>query len=300
MYETGIRKTLTHWPSPQDYNEAIQNPEIAFSDFVLKSATAELDQLGLPKPVSGGFASVYKLTGGKESWAVRCFLRHVDDLEFRYNKISQYLQASAPAHTTSFQYQPEGMKINSCWYPILKMSWVEGKTLESYIEDNLDNPSRLKELPGEFLDLCQRLCKAGIAHGDLQHGNILVTQEGLVLVDYDGMFVPSLSGHRANELGHRNYQHPRRREHHFGSYLDNFSQWVIYTSLESVARDPRLFKTLGGGEDCLLFRQNDFLAPQNSAAFVTMEKHSDARIVRLARFSARADLSQCRPSSAAD
>lgn len=284
MYETKIRKTLTHWPSPQDYNEALQNPQVVFKDPGLKSALAELDQLGLPKPVSGGFASVYKLVRGEESWAVRCFLRNVDDLELRYDKISQFLKKCALSNTISFQYLSEGIKINGSCYPILKMSWVEGTTLEAYIEANLDNPVRLKALPQQFLDLCRNLCKAGIAHGDLQHGNILVTREGLVLVDYDGMFVPSLDGLRSNELGHRNYQHPRRREHHFGNYVDNFSQWVIYTSLVSVARDPRLFKALGGGADCLLFRQNDFDAPQESAAFATLENHSDARIVRLARF----------------
>lgn len=284
MHKTGSHKTLSHWPSPQDYNEAVQNPEIAFNDFVLKFAAPELDRFALPKPVSGGFASVYKLTRGTESWAVRCFLCDVSDLELRYNKISQYLQGCAIKRTTSFQYLPDGIKMNDSWYPVLKMSWIEGQTLDSYIQDNLENSSALRVLCKDFLNLCKDLRQSGIAHGDLQHGNILVTGEGLMLVDYDGMFVPSLNGLRASELGHRNYQHPRRREHHFGNYLDNFSQWVIYTSLASVARDPNLFKELGGGEDCLLFRQGDFAAPQESRSFATLENHPDSSIVKVARF----------------
>ncbi|QLQ08322.1 MAG: hypothetical protein HZY76_21580 [Anaerolineae bacterium] len=48
----------------------------------------------------------------------------------------------------------------------------------------------------------------GIAHGDLQHGNVLVAADELRLIDYDGMYVPPLSGRESHEIGHRNYQHP--------------------------------------------------------------------------------------------
>ena len=58
--------------------------------------------------------------------------------------------------------------------------------------------------------------RAGIAHGDLQHGNIFVVDDELKLIDYDGMFVPRLAGCRSNELGIEHYQHPQRKEHHFG------------------------------------------------------------------------------------
>src|SRR5207248_10425515 len=51
---------------------------------------------------------------------------------------------------------------------------------------------------------------AKVAHGDLQHGNILVRGGSIQLVDYDGMWVPALSGRDATEIGHRAYQHPER------------------------------------------------------------------------------------------
>ncbi len=107
--------------------------------------------------------------------------------------------------------------------------------------------------------MCSDLRTAGIAHGDLQHGNILVLPDGqLRLVDYDGMFVPAMKGWRSNELGHRNYQHPARTAEHFGPELDNFAAWVIYSSLCAVVLESSIYKQLGGGDDCLLLRRGDF------------------------------------------
>jgi hypothetical protein len=108
----------------------------------------------------------------------------------------------------------------------------------------------------------------GFAHGDLQHGNLLVTSKGLRLIDYDGMYVPALAGHRAVELGHRNYQHPQRkaRPDFFGPSLDNFSVWVIYLSLLAVAVEPAVWSSVGGGDECLLLREEDLRNPGESNA----------------------------------
>ena len=86
----------------------------------------------------------------------------------------------------------------------------------------------------------------------LQHGNIMVNDGELYLVDYDGMFVPSMAGSSSNELGHRNYQHPRRSAETFGPHLDNFSAWVIYISLQAMVKDEWIYERLGSGDDCLL------------------------------------------------
>lgn len=45
--------------------------------------------------------------------------------------------------------------------------------------------------------MCKKLHEKSIAHGDLQHGNILVDSNGnIYLIDYDSMFVPSLEKER--------------------------------------------------------------------------------------------------------
>lgn len=284
MHEVRTTGKVSHWPSPQDYNEAIQNPSTCFQNGLLQSAQPELDCFGLPKPISGGFASVYKMNHGENARAVRCFLLRVEEQERRYGQVSNYLRAHASEYTLPFKYLSHGIKVNSKWFPILNMEWSQGQTLDQFIESNISNPATLAALPEQFLRLQQQLQDAEMAHGDLQHGNILVTKRGMILVDYDGMFVPTMRGQSSLECGHRNYQHPARCIHHFGSYLDNFSAWVIYASLEAIARDPFLYKKLNGGADCLLLRESDYLNPSESETFSTLEDHNDPRIVNLARF----------------
>lgn len=115
------------------------------------------------------------------------------------------------------------------------MDWVDGDTLETFIAANLDKPSIMSWLVEQFKLLCERLRKAQIAHGDLQHGNLIVNKRGLRVIDYDGAYVPALNGMPSGELGHHNYQHPKRTSSDFGPYLDNFSAWVIHVSLQATA-----------------------------------------------------------------
>jgi len=126
-------------------------------------------------------------------------------------------------------------------------------------------------LAREFVSVVGNLSQTGLAHGDLQHGNLLVTQSGgLKLVDYDGMFVPSLAEAGATESGHRNYQSPLR-QHDWGPDLDNFSAWIIYVSLIALAFDPFLWDSIpGAGDEALLFHKEDFVSPQSSQALAAL------------------------------
>ena len=75
---------------------------------------------------------------------------------------------------------------------------MEGKPLNEFIEEHLeDRPFR------QFLQLWPQLAgelqTAGIANADLQHGNVLLVPRddgrySLKLVDYDGMYLPTLAG----------------------------------------------------------------------------------------------------------
>ncbi|HEY9717296.1 MAG TPA: hypothetical protein V6C69_07505, partial [Trichormus sp.] len=67
------------WPSPQNYSEAVQTPQSSFSDPELQNGSAEVNPLGLPKSISGNFASVYCFDCGSRKVAVRCFLQKVED-----------------------------------------------------------------------------------------------------------------------------------------------------------------------------------------------------------------------------
>jgi hypothetical protein len=261
------------WPSPQDFCEAIQNPHISFPDKDLNQSLPALSSLGLPSVSTGAFASVFKLSKGDEQWAVRCFNSRPTDQHERYQAISRFVLTDDLSYTVDFNYLTAGIKCNGVCFPVLKMNWVNGTPLDAYVRDNIGASDKLHRLRSEFQTMMRELRKNGIAHGDLQHGNILVDQDSLYLVDYDGMYVPELQGRQSNELGHRNYQHPRREAKHFGPYLDNFAAWLIDTSLLCLIEDPSLWKQFVGGDECLLFRHEDLVSPADSKLFQFLRTH---------------------------
>src|SRR5882724_3699793 len=155
------------WPMESDYFEAVQNPRTNFGDAELTTGTVTTNALGMPRPITGAFASVYQLRcPGKRVWAVRCFLREVADQQSRYAAISAHLQAAHLPWTVGFEYVTRGIRVNGRWYPILKMEWMDGQPLNTYVEQNLSNPSALQALVKNWCDVMAGLGKAGIAHGD--------------------------------------------------------------------------------------------------------------------------------------
>jgi hypothetical protein len=255
------------WPTPQDYNEALQNPHLNLTDSELRAGSPELTPLGLPRAISGGFASVYRLHSGGRDWAVRCFLREVPDQQERYAAIGRHLAAAKLSSTVGFAFLPDGISVAGQSYPILKMEWVGGEPLERWIERHLGDPAALGRLAERWVALIGSLRAARVAHGDLQHGNILIVNDAPRLIDYDGMYVPALAGRPGNEVGHRNYQHPRRGPGDFGPGIDTFAAWSIAVSLRALALQPALWSQLGAGDEALLLRREDYEQPASSAAF---------------------------------
>ncbi len=266
------------WPTPQEYNEAIQTPLACFSDDALKFGSVSLNALGLPRASTGAFASVYKVTGHGSNWAVRCFLNHRHEQKERYTKISDFVVVDDLECTVPFHYLDRGIKVKGTWYPILKMDWVEGDTLDIYIRDNFKNSQLMRSLRDQFRKLAAELERAGIAHGDLQHGNIIVTKQGLRLVDYDALYVPALLGMKSLELGHPNYQHPDRNEFDYDTTVDNFSCWLIDTALLAIILNPELYNEFHGDDDCILFKRSDLKCPERSELFATLLNHEDEEL----------------------
>lgn len=239
---------------------------------------AETDSFGLPRPITGMFASVYKMHCHDGDWALRCFLHFVPDQAERYAAIAEHLTKHQLSSTLQFDFQERGFRVNGHWFPVLKMQWCDGETLDRFLASRLYDREALEKFLAEWKTVLAAFESAGIAHGDLQHGNVLICAGRIKVVDYDGMYVPSLAGKISNELGHRDYQHPGRTQKHFGPELDNFSAWVIYLSVEILTLDPGVWDQLRGGDDCLIFRQRDFVEPFRSPAFRLLEKHSNPDI----------------------
>lgn len=272
-------------PSAQDYNEAIQAPHLCFIDPALKSGRVRTNSMGLPVAVSGGFASVYQLTlSNGETWAIRCFIREIQDQQRRYGAIGRALESLKLPYTVPFQYQQNGIRVGGATCPIVKMQWLRGEQLGEYVQNHLNEPARLTNLARKWVAMVETLGRHKIAHCDLQHGNVLVVNDELQLIDYDGMFVPDLRGMRSNEVGHPNYQHPKRNETDFDSYTDNFSAWVVYASLRILAVDPSMFGLVRslGRDECLLFNREDFMNSVASPFFSSVRYSSNPTVTKLA------------------
>ncbi|WP_149825093.1 protein kinase domain-containing protein [Streptomyces tailanensis] len=269
------------FPTGANYAEALQHPEVCFRDPGLKHGTVQQTPVLGPKAISGNFASVFSVTAPDgQRYALKCFTRDSTSLTRRYTAISSALGALSHAWSVGFEFLDEGVLVAGEWYPVVKMAWVQGTDLLNWLDRNRTDTAAVQALADRFLALVADLDKAGIAHGDLQHGNILVASDGtLRLVDYDGMYVPALKGEKATENGHRNYQSPSRTAADFGPAMDRFSAWVIQLSLLAVAADPGLWTQLHDPHgEFLILSEADFTEPAMSLAWPVLLGHPDERV----------------------
>src|SRR5581483_5517227 len=177
----------------------------------------------MPSVWSGNLAQVHALQLGAKRWAVKCFTRSSPDIKRRYAAIASAVAAARLPFCVGFQFLDDEILVNGRRYPIVKMDWVSGTTLDAFVKTHLTDPSALVSIARQLLQAVHSMEACGIAHGDLQHGNIILTTQGLKLVDYDGIFVPAFRGQEAPELGLPGYQHPRRSARDYNARLDRFA-----------------------------------------------------------------------------
>ena len=271
------------WPAIPDFSAAIQNPSVCFEDSELASGQVGENQRGMPLVWSGSFAAVYHLLSGGREFAVRCFTNEVKDQQERYAQLSEYLLTKArPDAFVRFEYLAQGIRVRGEWYPVVKMNWVSGARLDKFVENNLSHPGILREMCARWRGANGSLRGLGIAHNDLQHGNVMVQDdEALRLVDYDGIFLPQFRGENSPELGHRNFQHPLRTPKHYDEQVDNFPSLVVYLSLLALSSDPNLWTDFYNQENLILTKA-DFADPSLSECFKALKNSPDDTVRRLA------------------
>lgn len=257
------------YPSLEQYQEALQHPRVALLDGDLKNGSIATSGLGLPKVMCGGFALTYTISVGAGKYAVRCFHKKSPDLEMRYKAVSSKLKALSSNYFLPFEFQPQGVQVQGAKFPIVKMAWAAGDTLGEFVSDNFRNGSALAALRGSIVKLSSYLESQLIAHGDLQPGNLMVSQGGklIQLIDYDGMFVPEIKQLGAAEIGHRNFQHPSRTGANFNASLDRFSFISLVVALKALERNPNLWDESQSDWDSFVFRASDFSDPASSKVF---------------------------------
>ena len=264
------------YPLISEYVKAIQDA----GDNLDKLAylTPVLDDHGEPYRSSGAFAVVFKMldkSTGKY-YALKCFTEEQEGRADAYRQIADELGMVDSPYITSVKYMEKELFVDSqCEedeFPVLLMDWIEGETMEAYIAANYRNQSAMLMLSYRFGKMAAWLRTQSFSHGDIKPDNIIVRPDGsLTLVDYDGMFVPSMKGSQSPTIGTRDFSHPLRTVDDFDETIDDFSLASIALSLKAISMKPTLLD-IYGASDRLLFSENDYRNPSNSKVISALQE----------------------------
>jgi serine/threonine protein kinase len=250
------------YPSNIDFLNSIKNsvcyksPELIGGTYVTKGVKV--------LQFSGGFSTVFPfIRKDKRKIAVKCWTADIGGTEKRIQMVSKFILKIKAPYFINIYYHDKALLVNEQKHPVLIMDWIDGKSLKDYLNENIGDKSEVLRLAARFLAMIKFFHQNKIAHGDLQHGNILVKSDGeIVVIDYDSMFVEGLEEMDDNIKGLAEYQHPARRRNSKSHFqLDYFSELIIYLSLLVYAEDNSYWKY---ETEFLLFSRDDLLEPEKS------------------------------------
>ena len=263
------------YPLISEYVKAIQDADDNLDKLAYLAPV--LDDHGEPYRSSGAFAVVFKMqdkSTGKY-YALKCFTEEQEGRAEAYRQIADELDMVDSPYITSGKYMEKELFVDSqCEedeFPVLLMDWVDGETMEAYIAANYRNQSAMSMLSYRFGKMAAWLRTQSFSHGDIKPDNIIVRPDGsLTLVDYDGMFVPSMKGCKSPTIGTKDFSHPLRTVDDFDETIDDFSLASIALSLKAISMKSTLLD-IYGASDRLLFSENDYRTPSNSKVISALQ-----------------------------
>ena len=254
--------TNMQYPLISEYVRAMQDPAGNLDQ--LAHLVPVLDDHGEPMRSSGAFAVVFKMkdeSTGKE-YALKCFTVDQEGRAEAYRQIADELESVDSTYVTSVKYLEKELFVDSNCdddeFPVLLMDWIEGETMDRYIAENLYDNYAMSMLCYRFCKMAAWLRSQPFAHGDIKPDNIMVRPDGtLTLIDYDGMFVPSMKGQTSPTIGTKDFSHPLRTKDDFDETIDDFALATIALSLKAISLTPSLFDEYASA-DRLLFSADDY------------------------------------------
>ena len=254
--------TNMQYPLISEYVRAMQDPAGNLDQ--LSHLVSVLDDHGEPMRSSGAFAVVFKMKDGStgKEYALKCFTEEQEGRAEAYRQIADELESVDSTYVTSVKYLEKELFVDSNCdddeFPVLLMDWIEGETMDRYIAENLYDNYAMSMLCYRFCKMAAWLRSQPFAHGDIKPDNIMVRPDGsLTLIDYDGMFVPSMKGQTSPTIGTKDFSHPQRTKEDFDETIDDFALASIALSLKAISLSPSLFDEYGSS-DRLLFSADDY------------------------------------------
>ena len=251
------------YPLLSEYMEAIRKAEDSFNQ--LSDLRPVLNGKGDPMMAIGDSSVVFKLqdVNTMRLYAVKCFTQEQPQRAEHFQKIAERMERSSSPYLLRFRYLEREFFVDTTqsdeeYFPVLLMDWTEGITLDTYLKTHLHDCYALQLLTFRFCRMSAWLLSQPFAHGNLKPDNILVKEDGsLVLVDYDGIFVASLSGQPPREPASPDFSHPSHTLTTYDEHLDDFPIATIALSLKAISLQPSLY-TQFATPDRLLFSAADY------------------------------------------
>jgi serine/threonine protein kinase len=257
------------YPYPGDYNMAVWNLESAIQTDHFRG--------GVPKKIDselvsykGGYSIVYPIDLKTTTVGLRCWIREIKLARSLYKQARNALQESRLPYFVKFDYIEEAIEVNKKIWPALYMEWADGLQLNRFLDHHIHEPDQVNNLANIFAEMVESLHSHKISHGDLQDGNIIISNtnspSALQLIDYDTLYCPEFREIPRTLAGVAGFQHPQRSKKSIDpNRVDYFSELVIYLSLRAYAKQPELWST--GQSEQLLFSEQDLQNPERSSVF---------------------------------
>lgn len=240
------------FPTISQYIESLSNPIDLLNH--CKKFKLALNNNDEPIFSSGNFGVVFKIEIDGVFKAIKCFTKEQYGRRAAYVNISENFHDNSE-HTIDFEFLDNEILVfyddgELLSFPIVIMDWVEGETLDFVIHKAIltNDINSLRSLSIKFNLFAQWLLDQPFAHGDLKPENIILNQnDQLVMIDYDGLYLPNMKGKCQREVGTYNYQHPLRSQIRLCKSIDDYSISVITNILNVLIHYPTFYFQYGGG-----------------------------------------------------
>ena len=188
------------------------------------------------------------------------------------------------------RYYPKELLINASdtdygLADVVLCDWYEGVSLQSKIEEWCNKPTKMRALSHMFEVFAISLLEERWAHGDLKPENIILSPDGLHLIDFDAMYCEGFTHNDCVEIGTQQFQHPLRNQHNFCRDIDDYPIALIATVLAALSLDGSLGRKILANDYLLI---NPHLAIEGKDAMLErierlFAEHGDIRHYRIAR-----------------
>ena len=211
------------------------------------------------------------VAGYEQPMSLKCYYRPKRNLECIYGSACKRRELGIPLLSGITEY-----------IDVVLTPWVEGHSLDSLLGNPTANYASLSRA---FDRLALSTLEGSTAHGDIKPENIIVQEDGeMVLIDWDGAWLPQMHSTAGDEIGTKAYRHPLRTAADFGEAIDDYPIAILSTTLAALAYDRTYFEPRLNADKQLF--DIDRIASHSDevlqTAIATFVRHRDASHYRTA------------------